>query len=149
MGWSTYFSFIMAAINTLTVTYYLAIQRVPSLISIFPNFVQYVLIITVIGIPILVLIGYSHFKVTGAQRAEASVNYEANPFGRRNLINSEINLILTLKLTDMLVKLSKNEKLTNNELEEIHKIQQKYTEYNKERKLLSSHDIDFLKKMYD
>ena len=53
MGWSTYFAFIFAAINTLTVTYYLAIERVPVLVTIFPNFVQYVLIISCIGIPLL------------------------------------------------------------------------------------------------
>ena len=28
-GWSTYFAFIFAAINTLTVTYYLAIEKIP------------------------------------------------------------------------------------------------------------------------
>ena len=30
-GWSTYFAFIFAAINTLTVTYYLAIEQAPIL----------------------------------------------------------------------------------------------------------------------
>ena len=62
MGWSTYFAFIFAAINTLTVTYYLAIEKVPSLVFIFPSFFQYVLILSGIGIPLLVLIGYAHFK---------------------------------------------------------------------------------------
>ena len=42
MGWSTYFAFIFAAVNTLTVTYYLAIEKVPTLMSIFPTFIQYV-----------------------------------------------------------------------------------------------------------
>ena len=37
-GWSTYFAFILAAINTLTVTYFLAIENYPSLKSIFPQF---------------------------------------------------------------------------------------------------------------
>ena len=35
MGWSTYFAFILAAINTLTVTYFLAIDNYPSLKSVF------------------------------------------------------------------------------------------------------------------
>ena len=30
-GWSLYFAFILAAINTLTVTYYLAIENLPFL----------------------------------------------------------------------------------------------------------------------
>ena len=65
MGWSTYFAFIFAAINTLTVTYYLAIEKVPALMSIFPTFTLYVLIVSGLVIPILTLIGYAHFKSTG------------------------------------------------------------------------------------
>ena len=56
-GWSIYFAFIFAAINTLTVTYFLAIERVPFLISLFPTFIHYVLIVSGIGIPLLILIG--------------------------------------------------------------------------------------------
>ena len=44
MGWSTYFAFIFAAINTLTVTYFLAIENYPQLLEIFPTFLQYVII---------------------------------------------------------------------------------------------------------
>ena len=36
-GWTTYFAFILAAINTLTVTYFLAIENYPILKSIFPS----------------------------------------------------------------------------------------------------------------
>ena len=61
-GWSNYFTFIMAATNTLVVTYYLAIERYPVLVSIFPNFIQYVLIIVAIGIPLLVFVGYAHWN---------------------------------------------------------------------------------------
>lgn len=147
-GWSLYFAFIMAALNTLTVTYFLAIERVPSLTSIFPNFIQYVIIIALVGVPILVIIGYSHFKISHAQREEASVYYEANPLTRRNLINSEITLILALKVSEMLITLSNDEKLSKEQVEEIKKIIKKYVDYNKERKLSSEHDISFLKKMY-
>ena len=58
MGWATYFAFIFAAINTLTVTYYLAIEKYPVLTGIFPTFLQYVIIIAGIGIPILIIVGY-------------------------------------------------------------------------------------------
>ena len=43
IGWSQYFAFIFAAINTLTVTYFLAIEKYPALQAIFPSFLQYVL----------------------------------------------------------------------------------------------------------
>ena len=52
MGWSTYFAFIFAAINTLTVTYYLAIENIPSLQNIFPSFLHYIVIVATIGIPL-------------------------------------------------------------------------------------------------
>ena len=57
MGWGTYFAFIFAATNTLTVTYYLAIERIPTLVTIFPNFFQYILIISTIGVPLLIIVG--------------------------------------------------------------------------------------------
>ena len=34
-GWSTYFAFIFGALNTLVVTYYLAVEKVPSLLEFF------------------------------------------------------------------------------------------------------------------
>ena len=42
-GWSTYFAFILAALNTLTVTYYLAVEKIPVLNIIFPSFAYYIL----------------------------------------------------------------------------------------------------------
>ena len=118
MGWATYFAFIFAAINTLTVTYFLAIENYPFLTIIFPSFIQYVLIITSIGVPLLVLIGYVHYKKTTAFRAESAVQAESNPYQRRNIVNITILLSLTMKLNEMVLKLTKNEKLTSKEVEE-------------------------------
>ena len=75
----------MAAINTLTVTYYLAIQRYPVLEVIFPTFFQYMLIISIIGIPLLILVGYAHWKKTPAYRAETDIWIESNPYFARIL----------------------------------------------------------------
>ena len=61
-GWSVYFAFIFAAINMLTVTYFLAIENYPTLKEVFPSFEQYVLIAVVIGVPLLTLVGYAHYK---------------------------------------------------------------------------------------
>ena len=91
-GWSNYFTFIMAATNTLVVTYYLAIERYPVLVSIFPNFIQYVLIIVAIGIPLLVSVGYAHWKKTSARKAEVDIFYEVNPYFVRVLVNTELML---------------------------------------------------------
>ena len=95
-GWSMYFAFIFAAVNTLTVTYYLAIEKVPILVGIFPSFVHYVVIVGSLAIPSLIFVGYLHFKRTAAFAAEANVVIEANPFQRRMLVNSELLLKLNL-----------------------------------------------------
>ena len=105
-GWSTYFAFIFAAVNTLTVTYYLAIENYPFLKTIFPSFEQYILIVVLIGIPLLVLVGYAHYKKTPSYRAEADVWVESNPYQARVLVNTQFSLALNMKLTNILLKLS-------------------------------------------
>ena len=59
-GWSLYFAFILAAVNTLTVTYYLAIDNIPELQAVFPSFAHYIITTVTIGIPLLVFVGYLH-----------------------------------------------------------------------------------------
>ena len=104
-GWSTYFAFVFAAINTLTVTYYLAIENYPFLKSFFPSFEQYILIVVLVGIPLLVLVGYAHYKKTPSYRAEADVWVESNPYQARVLVNTQFTLALNMKLTGVLLKL--------------------------------------------
>ena len=122
-GWATYFAFVVAAINALTVTFFLAIENYPSLSVIFPTFFHYIVIVVGIGVPILVLVGYVHFKKSKAFRAEADVLIETNPHIRRILQNTEVLLPSYLKLTEIIVKLSENKKLTDEELKEVSKLQ--------------------------
>ena len=147
MGWATYFAFIFAAINTLTVTYFLAIERYPVLISIFPNFIQYVMIVTTIGVPLLIGVGYVHYKRTKAFQAETAVTAETNPYQRRNIINITLILSLTMKLNDMMVKMAKNEKLTSKEIEEVEKLQGEVKKFTNERKFSNKKDLEFLGKI--
>ena len=123
MGGATYFAFIVAAINALTVTFFLAIESYPSLSVIFPTFFHYIVIVVGIGVPILVLVGYVHFKKSKSFRAEADVLIETNPHIRRILQNTEVLLPSYLKLTEIIVKLSENKKLTDEELKEVSKLQ--------------------------
>jgi len=122
-GWATYFAFVVAAINALTVTFFLAIENYPSLSVIFPTFFHYIVIVVGIGVPILVLVGYVHFKKSKSFRAEADVLIETNPHIRRILQNTEVLLPSYLKLTEIIVKLSENKKLTDEELKEVSKLQ--------------------------
>ena len=144
-GWSSYFAFIFAAINTLVVTYYLAIERYPFLESIFPNFIQYVVIIVSVGIPLLILVGYAHWKRTPAYRSEADIWMESNPYQARMLVNSEILLQLNLKLTALIIKQSKNEKASDDELAEITKLQKELSEFSKSRTFSDKKDVTFFK----
>ena len=144
-GWSSYFAFIFAAINTLVVTYYLAIERYPFLESIFPNFIQYVLIMVLVGIPLLILVGYSHWKRTPAYRSEADIWMESNPYQARMLVNSEILLKLNFKLTELIIKQSKNEKASDDELAEITKLQKELSEFSTSRTFSNKKDVIFFK----
>ena len=126
-GWGTYFAFIFAAINTLTVTYFLAIDNYPVLNQLFPTFVHYVLTISAIGIPILVAVGYIHFKRSLAYSAEADIVTEAHPYNFRILPgwNTEVVFPLYLTLSEMMIKWSKNEKLDNEDIEKVKTLQAK------------------------
>lgn len=123
MGWSNYLTFVFSAINTLTVTYYLAIEKAQSINFLFPSFIHYVLLVTSIGIPILIAIGYLHFKKSDAYRAEADISFESHPHLKRILQNTESILPIYLKMSEAMVKISKNEKLSDKEIEEITKLQ--------------------------
>ena len=143
MGWSTYFAFILAAINTLTVTYFLAIDNYPILNIIFPSFEFYILIITSIGVPLLIFIGYLHFKRTQAFKSEIDVLIETNPFLRRNAVNVDIILRSNIKLMELILKLSKDT-ISEDELNDMEKIQKEITDLIKNRSLFNNLDIDYI-----
>ena len=145
MGWSTYFAFILAAINTLTVTYFLAIDNYPALKMIFPSFEIYVLILISIGVPLLIFIGYSHYKKTKAFRSEMDILVESNPFLRRTTVNTDIILRFNVNLINLVLKLSKDT-ISEDELNDMKKIQKEVTDLIKNRSLFNNLDIDYINK---
>ena len=150
MGWSMYFAFIMAATNTLVVTYYLAIEKIPELTAIFPTFTYYVIILAACGVPILITVGYSHWKRTAAYRTEIEVIFESNPWHARVLVNSEINLKLNLKVIEFIDKISNNEKIDEVELKKLSVLKDELKGYlqNRDVKHQSGQgDFDFFKKI--
>lgn len=132
-GWSGYFTFIFSAINTLTVTYYLAIEKIPSINAIFSSFIIYVFFAVSIGIPVLTLIGYIHFKKSYAFRAEADVAIEVNTPTRRMLENTENLLIINYKLSELMFKMLNNQKLSDDEIEQMRLLQQNLSDHMKKR----------------
>ena len=148
IGYATYFAFILAGINTLTVTFFLAVDNYPSLKLIFPSFEQYILIIIAVGIPLLILVGYAHFISgrRGAFQSEVDILAENNPYQRRNTVNGELNLRLNLKLISMLIKISKKETLSEKDLQDIEKLYDEILTFSNERDFINNLDLDFLKK---
>ena len=124
-GWTAYFAFIMAGINVLTVTYFLAIENYPVLQSVFPTFAHYIIITVGIGVPLLILIGYFHFKRSQAYAAEADIFYETNPYWYKIPPgwNKEVVFPLYLNMINLMLKMSKNEKLTPDEIEKMSNLQ--------------------------
>ena len=146
-GWSMYFAFIFAAINTLTVTYFLAIERAPALQAIFPSFFQYVAIVSLIAVPLLIGIGYAHYKRTKARKAEVDIGFETSTYQRRFIVNTEIILHLNLRLTEMLMKLTHGEKLTENEIKKIQAYKEDIENHIEQRTFTNEKDYQFFKKI--
>ena len=146
MGWGTYFAFIFAAINTLTVTYFLAIENYPVLSGIFPNFFQYILIISSIGVPLLIIVGYVHYKRTVAFKSEIDIVLESNPYQRRNVVNISLILESILRTNQLLLKLSKNEKLSETEVGEINSKIDEISKLVNSRTFKNTSDMQYLQK---
>jgi hypothetical protein len=79
-----------------------------------------------VGIPLLVLIGYAHYKRTPSYKAEADIHIEANPHMRRILINTEFMLSMSLQLSELSMRLMNNEKLTSDEMDRLKHLQKEF-----------------------
>lgn len=144
-GWQIYFAFIMSAVNTLVVTYYLAIDNLPFLKEIFPSFIHYVSIISFIGIPILIIAGYVHFKKSAAFKSEADISIESNPHLRRILLNTEAIIQSDFKITQLIIKIINNEKLTEDEITEMVQLRLDISKY-LDKRTISDENFSFTKK---
>ena len=145
MGWSMYFAFIFAAINTLTVTYFLAIERIPFLTTIFPSFIHYVVITSSVAIPILTLVGYAHWKKSAARKAEIDILYETDPYKARTLVNTEMLLKMNFNLTLMITKMLNDQKPSKEELLELQKSQDKISKFVTDRSFRNKKDLKYIK----
>lgn len=127
VGWSTYFALLFAAINTATVTFYLAVEKVPQLEFIFPSFIHYVTILAAITIPTLILIGWSHYRKTAAYGTENEILTENAPymFKLPPGWHTEALFPTLLKMTEFMIKSSTNEKFDDKNIEELKELQKK------------------------
>ena len=72
--------FLLGFISTLITVYYLAIKNVPQLLVIFPRFVPFAVLCTLIGVPLSVGIGWVHLKRSNLYSSEADISVESNPW---------------------------------------------------------------------
>ena len=148
-GWSLYFAFILAAVNTLTVTYFLAVEQYPVLVDLFPSFGHYVLVWVVVGVPLLTFVGFVHYRRSPAYTAEVGLTWTSNPYQARNLINGELSLKLNLALLKILVKLFQNEKFEPEEFEEILRVKKEIEKLSDERTFWNKKDFDTIHRIED
>ena len=127
MGYGIYWTFLFMGINTLTVTYYLAIERAPFLQEIFPTFIHYVIVIVIIGIPVLIFTGYSHYRKIPGYKAEVEVSAESNPFNFKLPPGFWLHVIMPYfrVQSDILMKLSENKPLSEEDIKKMKDLQSK------------------------
>ncbi len=127
VGYVQYFTFILALANMFTITYYLAITNDPSLKIVFPSFSAYVIISTLIGIPILVIVGFVHLKRSHAYTSEIDISVESNPYNYKLYpgILRECMAPLYLELLVLGRKYLSDEKLTEEEIKKLEILQEK------------------------
>jgi len=126
-GYAIYFTFIFASINVLTVTYFLAIENFPGLKELFPSFVNYVGTAIIIGIPVLILVGYIHFRRVPAYKSEMEVGVQSNPYNYKLAPGwqHDANFPSILIQNKFLLKLARNEKITEEDIKEMSEVQEK------------------------
>ena len=146
-GYGLYFAFLLAGINTLTLTYFLAIENYPLLQEVFPSFGHYVIILVSIGVPALITVGYIHYKRSPAYRSEAGIMQETNPYARRNLVNSEMNLQINLEVLKIIIELSRNGKIEKTQMDKILKLKDELTNYHDSRSFTNDTDLKYLRKI--
>jgi len=80
IGYATYLTFLLGAVNTLIVVWYLAIREVPAVENLFGHFIPFAVVVTVIGVPLSVVVGWFHLKKSPAYSSELDIGVEANPY---------------------------------------------------------------------
>ena len=146
-GWSMYFAFILSAVNTLTVTYYLAIERAQVLKDIFPSFLIYVVFFVLIGVPILITVGIIHFKKTSARKAEVDISIETNPYVIRNLVNSELIINLNVRLARIILDSEQGKKIDEEDLKTLQEVLNTTEDFLSNRTVAKERDLEFFRKI--
>jgi len=127
-GYSQYFTFTIAIVNMLTTTYYLIISQNNEIGKIFPTFSIYVIVSSIIAVPILVSLGFIHMRRSAIYTSQQDILQESWPYnyylipgiqkeilapllrellelGRKSLSNDGITTEQTQRLDELVTKL--------------------------------------------
>ena len=126
-GYTQYFVFIIAVLNMYTLTYYLAIEKTFALQSIIPSFSTYVIVSSIIGIPMLIILGFLHMRRSRAFSSEIQITSESNPYNYKLLpgIHKEVLAPLLLELLKLSRKSLSSENLNEKEVAQLKKLDEK------------------------
>ena len=112
-GYSIYLSLPLTMISLCTTVYYLAIQNIPILKSVFPGVLEFGLALVVVVYPSGALAGWFHFKKMPFYRIEQTINVESNPYSQTKLTPVMIPMWKTL------MELARKEGLNVSEMQKI------------------------------
>lgn len=110
-GYGIYLSLPIAMISLCTTVYYLAIQNIPVLKSIFPGILEFGLALIIMVYPSGVVTGWLHLKVMPFYRVEQQIQVESNPYSQRVLTP------VMVPMWKVLIELGKKEGIDVSEME--------------------------------
>jgi hypothetical protein len=128
MGYGTYLTFILGIGSTLVTVYYLAINNIQFLKSVFPVFWIFSVISLIVGIPSAVILGWYHVKGSGIFMSEQDITVEANPYNYKippGFWQEAFTPVYLELLKGMAKMLDKQGLLTAEEQEQIKKLENK------------------------
>lgn len=79
-GYGQYFTFAFGIVNMLTLTYYLAIEGGGWMASLFPSFLSYVLVCSLVITPTVCAVGYFHMRRSHAFASDLDITTESHPY---------------------------------------------------------------------
>ena len=122
-----YVVFMLGVLNTLTLTFYLIVDNYPELDSIFPNFTSYAMIISMVGFPLMILLGYMHIRRSSAYRSEVEVSIETNPYTYKLPpgIHREVLAPFFYEALGILKKTDTGEALSSEEIQSLNNLDKK------------------------
>ena len=129
IGYGTYLTFLLGFATTIVTVYYLAINNIPALKSVFTSFWLFMILSVAVGVPLSVLGGWLHFKRSQAYSSEVDIAVEANPYYFKIIPGKEkeLQVPLTVANIDLTVAMARKLGVLTPELEsDLLQLREKY-----------------------